>query len=78
MPESINWCTRPPRRRRFFVILGLLASIIFGSRTALIVDAPWFGSLSYEDVFRKTLSFQWAVFAAFFGEHFLSCSVSWR
>jgi uncharacterized protein len=73
MPESIDWRTRPPRRRRFFVILGLLAIIIFGSRTALsyYVDALWFGSLGYGDVFRKTLSLQWAVFAAFFGGTFL-------
>ena len=72
MPESIDWRTRPPRRR-FFVILGLLAIIIFGSRTALsyYVDALWFGSLGYGDVFRKTLSLQWAVFAAFFGGTFL-------
>jgi len=73
MPESIDWRTRPPRRRRFFVILGLLAIIIFGSRTVLsyYVDALWFGSLGYGDVFRKTLSLQWAVFAAFFGGTFL-------
>ena len=73
MPESIDWRTRPPRRRRFFVVLALAAIIIFGSRTALsyYVDALWFGSLGYGDVFRKTLSFQWAVFAAFFAGTFL-------
>ncbi|HST09976.1 MAG TPA: UPF0182 family protein [Terriglobales bacterium] len=68
MPESIDWRTRPPRRRRFFVVLALVVIILFGSRTALsyYVDALWFGSLGYGDVFRKTLSLQWAVFAAFF------------
>ena len=68
MPESIDWRIRPPRRRRFFVVLALVVIIIFGSRTALsyYVDALWFGSLGYGDVFRKTLSLQWAVFAAFF------------
>src|SRR6201993_4004607 len=73
MPESIDWRTRPPRRRRFFVVLALAAIIIFGSRTALsyYVDALWFGSLGYGDVFRKTLSLQWAVFAAFFAGTFL-------
>jgi hypothetical protein len=33
MPEAIDWRTRPPRRRRFVVILGLAVIIIFGSRT---------------------------------------------
>jgi uncharacterized protein len=34
------------------------------------VDALWFGSLGYGDVFRKTLSFRWAVFAASFAGTF--------
>jgi len=71
MPESIDW---PPHRRvpglprgRFFLILVLLALLLFSSRTALsyYVELLWFGSLGYEDVFRKTLSLQWQVFAAF-------------
>src|SRR4029077_5956462 len=43
------------------------------SRTALsyYVDALWFGSLGYGDVFRKTLTLQWTVFAAFFAATFL-------
>jgi uncharacterized protein len=41
--------------------------LLFGSRTTLsyYVDALWFGSLGYGEVFRKTLSLQWTVFAAF-------------
>src|SRR5215831_13164300 len=76
MPESIDRPTRSFPRGRFFVILGLLAIIVFGSRTALsyYVDALWFGALGYGDVFRKTLSFQWAVFAAFFAGTFLILS----
>src|SRR5215831_4228850 len=72
MPESIDRPTRSFPRGRFFVILGLLAIIVFGSRTALsyYVDALWFGALGYGDVFRKTLSFQWAVFALFFAATF--------
>jgi uncharacterized protein len=72
MPETIEWQTRPPRRRRLFLILALIAIFIFGGRTTLsyYVDALWFASLGYGDVFRKTLSFQWAVFAAFFGATF--------
>ena len=45
----------------------------FQQRTALsyYVDALWFGSLGYGEVFRKTLSLQWAVFAAFLAVTFL-------
>ena len=35
------------------------------------VDVLWFGSLSYADVFWKTLSLQWGVFAAFAAATFL-------
>jgi uncharacterized membrane protein (UPF0182 family) len=35
------------------------------------VDALWFGSLGYADVFRKTLLFQWAAFAVFFAATFV-------
>ena len=69
MPESIDWPpTHPPRRRRrFLLIFAILAGIFFGGRTALsyYVDVLWFGSLSYGDVFWKTLSLQWGIFAAF-------------
>jgi uncharacterized membrane protein (UPF0182 family) len=36
----------------------------------LSVDALWFGSLGYVDVFRKTLSIRWAFFAASFAATF--------
>jgi uncharacterized protein len=67
MPESTEWRGRPPRRRRFLLVLAVIAIFIFGSRTAIsyYVDALWFGSLGYGEVFWKTLSLQWAVFAAF-------------
>jgi len=74
MPEIIDW-QQPPRRPRrlFFLVLAILAVVIFSSRTALsyYVDALWFGSLGYGDVFRKTLTLQWAAFAAFFAVTFL-------
>src|ERR1700720_3640699 len=74
MPEIVDW-QQPPRRHRrlFFLILAILAIVIFSSRTALsyYVDALWFGSLGYGDVFRKTLTLQWTVFAAFFAATFL-------
>jgi uncharacterized membrane protein (UPF0182 family) len=75
MPESIDWPrTRPPwSRRRFLLILAVLAGIIFGGRTALsyYVDVLWFGSLGYGDVFWRTLSLQWGIFTAFAAATFL-------
>jgi uncharacterized protein len=73
MPEIVDW--QPPRRRPriFLPVLAILVVILFSSRTALsyYVDALWFDSLGYRDVFRKTISLQWAVFAAFFAATFL-------
>ena len=74
MPESIDWPppSRPSysprgRRGRFFLALAVLAVIFFGGRAALsyYVDVLWFGSLGYGEVFWKTLSLQWGIFAAF-------------
>ena len=74
MPDIIDW-QQPRRRPRrlFFLGLAILVLIIYSSRTALsyYVDSLWFASLGYEDVFRKTLSLQWAVFAAFLAVTFL-------
>src|ERR1700682_4969819 len=74
MPDIVDW-QQPPRPHRglFFLVLAILAIVIFSSRTALsyYVDALWFGSLGYGDVFRKTLTLQWIVFAAFFAVTFL-------
>ena len=59
---------RPRRSRRFLLfLLAILAVVAFGGRTALsyYVDALWFGSLGYGEVFRRTLSLQWAAFAGF-------------
>jgi hypothetical protein len=71
MPESIDWPPpRPPRRRRrrrVLLIMAVLVGIVFGGRSALsyYVDVLWFGSLGYGDVFWKTLSLKWGIFAAF-------------
>jgi hypothetical protein len=53
--------------------LGIVVIVILGSGTALsyYVDALWFGSLGYGEVFWKTLSFRWAIFAASFAATFL-------
>ncbi len=73
MPETIDWRPQSPRRRQVFLILGLIAIFIVGSRTAIsyYVEALWFGSLGYRDVFEKTLSLQWGVFWAYFVATFL-------
>src|SRR3984957_15639878 len=72
MPESIVWRGPQPRRRRFFLLLALIVVLIICSRAALsyYVEALWFGSLGYGEVFRKSLGLQWAVFAAFFAATF--------
>src|SRR5260370_23621539 len=77
MNESIDWPrAHPPLRRvRFllFLILAVRAGIVFGGRTALsyYVDALWFGSLGYEDVFWKTLNLEYGIFTAFAAATFL-------
>ena len=73
MAEIVDWQQPPRRRRPFFVALAVLLVVIFSSRTALsyYVEALWFGSLGYGDVFRKTLVLQWGVFAIFFVATFL-------
>jgi uncharacterized membrane protein (UPF0182 family) len=67
MPEIVDWQQPPRRRRLFFFTLAVLLVVILGSRTALsyYVEALWFGSLGYGEVFRKTLTLQWTVFLAF-------------
>ena len=41
-----------------------------GTALSYYVDALWFGSLGYGDVFRRTLSLRWLVFAASFAATF--------
>jgi uncharacterized protein len=77
MPESVDWrrlqSPPPSRRRRVLLIVAVLAGIFFGSRTALsyYVDVLWFESLGVRDVFWKTLSLQWGIFAVFAAATFL-------
>src|SRR5271165_1631153 len=73
MPGIIELRQSPRRHGLLFLVLAILAAVLFSSRTALsyYVNALWFGSLGYGDVFQKTLSLEWAVFAAFFVVTFL-------
>jgi len=65
--NTIDW--QPPPKRRFgrFLVLGLLALIIFGGGAALsfYVDALWYDSLGFGSVFWRTLRVQGTVFVVF-------------
>src|SRR5579864_1220294 len=73
MHQSSGWppvrpTVRPSRRPRWLlVVLAAVAVVLLGGRTWLsyYIDALWFGSLGYGDVFWKTLSIQSVVFLAF-------------
>jgi uncharacterized protein len=75
MPETIVWPRpRSTRRvRRLLIILAVIAVVVFGSRifSSYYVDALWFGSLGYGDVFWKKLDIQSVVFAIFAAATFL-------
>ena len=73
MHRSSGWPpVRPPvhpsrRPRWLLVVLAAVVLVLLGGRTWLsyYIDALWFGSLGYGDVFWKTLSIQSVVFLAF-------------
>src|SRR3954465_3377758 len=74
MAETIDWPPpRRPRRRGRLFILAVVAVAVLGGGTALsyYVDALWFGSLGYSDVFWRTLNIQAAVFSVFAAITFL-------
>jgi uncharacterized membrane protein (UPF0182 family) len=65
----IDWQPRrPPRRRGRIAILIVLALVLFGGGTALsyYVDALWFASLGFGEVFWKSLNLQGVTFSIFF------------
>ncbi len=68
VPELIDYPSRPGRSRIvFFVVAAVAALLLGGGRVlAFYVDALWFSSLGFTDVFRKTLVLQWALFGVFF------------
>jgi uncharacterized protein len=69
MAETIDW---PPTRRAQrpvgILVLALLALLFLAGGTILsyYVDALWFGSLGFVDVFWTTLDYQAVTFAVFF------------
>jgi len=64
--DQIEGRSRPRRRVRRFILV-LLVAIFIGGRSALsyYVEALWFASLGYADVFWKTLNVQALVFTVF-------------
>ena len=73
VPEIIDLPTRPRRSRSLFLLIGGLAVLLLGSGRllAFYVDALWFNSLGYMEVFRKTLLLQWSLFGVFFALTFV-------
>jgi uncharacterized membrane protein (UPF0182 family) len=69
MPETIDWPprSRSPRRRGLLFLAAVVFVLLLGGGTALsyYVDALWFESLGYSDVFWKTLNVQAGVFSVF-------------
>ena len=68
MPQIIDLPTAPRRSRGLFIIIALLAGSLLGGGRMLgfYVDALWFNSLGYTEIFRKTFVLQWSLFVAFF------------
>jgi uncharacterized protein len=69
MADPIDWPPKrtSPRRRMRFALFALAVILLISASTALsyYVDALWFGSLGYSQVFWTTLKYQGAAFAAF-------------
>jgi uncharacterized membrane protein (UPF0182 family) len=67
--NTVDWQSRrPPRRRRGrLFLLGAALLLLFGGGTVLsyYVDALWFDSLGYGEVFWTTLRLQSQIFTAF-------------
>src|SRR4030095_7992716 len=67
MAETLDWPRRGRRRMRLALLGGLfLIFIAGGTAVSYYVDALWFDSLGYVDVFWKTLNLQAEIFTAFF------------
>src|SRR5262252_2202834 len=75
MAETIDWPPKRSRRRRGrLFLLAALVVLLIGAGTSLsyYVDALWFESLGFIDVFWKTLNLQAAAFVVFSAITFLA------
>ena len=69
MTENLDWPPPRKRRRRVWPLLLGAIFLIFlaaGATLSYYVDALWFDSLGYVDVFWKTLNLQARIFTGFF------------
>src|SRR5712691_6569667 len=67
--EPIDWPPRrtSPRRRGRILLIAIVLVLFFSASTAVsyYVDALWFSSLGYVDIFWRTVNFQAAAFVTF-------------
>jgi uncharacterized membrane protein (UPF0182 family) len=81
MSGSVDWprkpslrYSRPPQQRRPFLTIVVVLSLVVIACWAVLsyyVDALWFKSIGYGDVFWRTLTFEWIVFAVFAAATFI-------
>ncbi len=74
MHQILDGRARRSRLNRIVIfLLTAIFIVVIGSNTALswYVDALWFGSLGYVDVFWKSWGLSWGTFAIFFAATFL-------
>src|SRR5436190_20879273 len=67
--DPLDWrrARRRTRNRLWLALFAVLAAVILGGGTVLsyYVEALWFDSLGFSDVFWKTLNFQASIFTTF-------------
>jgi hypothetical protein len=72
MPEIIDVPSSSRRPRALLIAVAVMAAVLLGGGRLLsfYVDALWFHSLGFAEIFRKTLVFDWGLFFLFFGATF--------
>jgi uncharacterized membrane protein (UPF0182 family) len=73
MPDIIDIPASSRRPRALLISVAVIAALLFGGGRLLgfYVDALWFHSLGFTQIFRKTLVLQWTLFALFFALTFV-------
>jgi uncharacterized membrane protein (UPF0182 family) len=68
LPNIIDLPTKPRRSRAIYLVVAVVIALLLasGRLLAFYVDALWFSSVGYTEVFRKTLVLQWSLFGVFF------------
>ena len=67
MPDLIDIPSPSRKPRVLLIAVAIIAALLFGGGRLLsfYVDALWFHSLGFTEIFRKTLVLQWGLFLAF-------------